>query len=122
MDTNRILRVWGSADGYSLEFVYKGDNKWLANVPADLSDGQYVCIFYALKDNQKIGVWTGVLYISDGYSCIHIIEEKYEIEFADSIELCISEDKYNVEYTDKFEITYIPSLEFELEKDCDLHG
>ena len=53
---------------------------------------------------------------------IHIIEEKYEIEFADIIELCISEDKYNVEYTDKFEITCIPSLEFKLKKDCDLHG
>lgn len=87
MDRNlKIVRVWGTADGYSLEFNHKKGDEWTSDVPIDMSDGKYICLFYALAENNRIGVWSGILYISNGFACLHLDVEKFVIELLPPIE------------------------------------
>lgn len=75
-----ITRVWGEADGFSLEFSRNGSGGWEATVLPDLEDGQYAVQLYALNDIGAIGIYTGMLYLCDGLSCLHIFDER--IRFA----------------------------------------
>ena len=52
---NRIVRVYGTCDNWQVEFQNEGGSGiWTCAVPADLTDGQYACRFYAIDDD---GEW-----------------------------------------------------------------
>ncbi len=73
-----IMRVWGKADEFDLEFRPVGKH-WEVSVPPDLSDGQYAVIIYAIATNSELGMWTGILYMSGGVGCLKINNERFSI-------------------------------------------
>ena len=79
---SRIVRVWGFADTYALEFTpvvinQYGDIRWEANVPPDLSDGQYATELYAMNKAGKQAMWTGILYMQSGQCRIVLRRERF---------------------------------------------
>ena len=70
-----IVRCWGEADSFSLEFTQGADGKWRANVVPDFEDGQYAVQLFAMNDIGAIGIYTGMLYMYDGTTCLHINDE-----------------------------------------------
>ena len=78
MSTADIVRVWGTADGAELELkIHNG--RWVCSLPPDFIDGQYAILLYAMRGNGSVGTWTGILYVSDGMSCVHLMLEKWHI-------------------------------------------
>lgn len=73
---NDIVRVWGTADNISLELEFK-EGRWVQSLPPDLTDGQYAVSLYAQNRGGDIGMWTGMLYVSQGLSCIHLKKERF---------------------------------------------
>ncbi|MCR5781711.1 MAG: Ig-like domain repeat protein [Clostridia bacterium] len=73
---NRIVRVYGTCDNWQVEFQNEGgDGLWTCAVPADMTDGQYACRFYAIDDDGDIGFWCGILYLSSGNVCFQLDED-----------------------------------------------
>lgn len=87
-----ITRVYGKADNFELEFTWDG-SVWNAAVPADLSDGKYVCEFYAVDNYGFTSYYTGILYMFDGKAVIELSKDDIYIGFyADDISLSSHED------------------------------
>lgn len=62
-----IVRVWGKADTFDLEFTQEADGKWaFAGLPPDLTDGQYAVEIHALNTEDAIATWVGILYMRRG--------------------------------------------------------
>lgn len=79
MSNDSIVRVWGYADTFEIEF-YKGkDNRWYANVPPDIVDGQYAVGIYALNNVGEQTYWAGILYMHSGRACLHLNKQKYSL-------------------------------------------
>ena len=72
-----IVRVWGTADQFDLEFYRTEGNQWAAPVVIDFDDGQYAVQIFAQNEWGGIGVYAGVLYLCDGASCLHIIRARF---------------------------------------------
>ena len=91
MGVNRpkIIRVWGHADLFDLEFTNEGGSLWSCNVPPDLADGVYAVEITAMNEFKQTAYWTGFLYMCNG-AChfefnipTHIVwsSASYKIEF-----------------------------------------
>ncbi len=78
MSTSDIIRVWGMADNIELE-LKKTDGRWICNLPPDLVDGQYAVQLFAMRGNGSVGMWTGMLYVTNGIKCLHLNQEKYTL-------------------------------------------
>lgn len=78
---NRVVRVYGTCDDWQVEFRRIDEHKWQCQVPADMTDGQYACQFYAVDEEGDIGFWCGMLYMSSGKVCIAIDEDPFEFFF-----------------------------------------
>lgn len=76
MSTAEITRVWGTADSIELE-LKKSNGRWVCNLPPDLVDGQYAVQLFAMRGDGSTGMWTGMLYVSNGIRCLHLNKEKY---------------------------------------------
>lgn len=89
----RIIRVWGRADEFELEFVPSPEGNWRANIPADLSDGQYAVEIHAYNNFDESTYWTGILYMCRGISCMHL--DISDITFwlkSTRLKCCLSEE------------------------------
>lgn len=71
--------MWGTADKISLEFNYLYDGYWSVIIPPDLDDGWYAAVLYAQNKNGRIGTWNGLLFVSNGYSCLRLNQELFTI-------------------------------------------
>lgn len=80
MNTDRIIRVWGTADNIDLIFTYdeKKDN-WYTSMPIDFEDGWYSAVLFAENEGGRIGTWNGILYVSNGFSCLHLKQEPFSL-------------------------------------------
>lgn len=88
-----IKRVYGKADNYELEFKEDG-GFWRAAVPADLTDGKYVCEFWAIDDYGFTAYYTGILYMFDGQAAIELTQDDIYLGFyRDDLSLSLCEDK-----------------------------
>lgn len=76
-----VKRVWGKADGLSLEFTYKGEEQWETAVPPDTKDGVYAVELWAINGAGELGHWTGELFMCSGVCCINIFSQPYQIWF-----------------------------------------
>lgn len=76
-----IKRVWGKADGLSLEFKYVGGEQWDATVPPDTKDGIYAVELWAINGIGELGHWTGELYMCSSVCCVRIFSKPYQIWF-----------------------------------------
>lgn len=75
-----IIRLWGTADKFEIEFD-KNDatGQWDVTIPADLEDGHYVVELFAMNEYGETGYWTGVLFMLQGRPHIHIQPPRYVI-------------------------------------------
>ena len=102
-----ITRVYGKADNFELEFAWDG-SVWNAAVPADLSDGKYVCEFWALDSYGYTAYYTGILYMFDGNAVLDIVKDTVIFEFYQNDILLIHEVEMNLELiNDTISISYI---------------
>lgn len=69
------VKVWGHADQYDLIFQQDESGDWQASVPADLTDGQYACEFWAENAIGEQAYWSGILYMADSRLVCVCLEE-----------------------------------------------
>lgn len=69
------VKVWGHADQYELIFQQDESGDWQASVPADLTDGQYACEFWAENAIGEQAYWSGILYMADSRLVCVCLEE-----------------------------------------------
>ncbi len=74
---NDIIRVWGKADDLALEYTLGADGLWYAQVPPDLTDGQYAAEVRAMNRCCEIGFWTGILYMHSGRATLYLKPQRY---------------------------------------------
>lgn len=106
---NKIIGIYGEADEFKLEFTQVKNGEWTVSIPIDTEDGRYVTNIYAVDSNDKIVArWIGILYVSNGISHLHILEENFSFWL-------LPERKTLIELKpQRFEII--------LKKECDYHG
>ena len=76
---NGVIRVWGTADRFDIEFSKDINNRWYATVPPDLTDGQYAVSIYALNSYDETAYWAGILYMHSGKATLKIEYSKYKL-------------------------------------------
>ena len=107
-----ILRVWGQADGIELKFVKIKDGEWDSSptpIPIDYEDGQYVVTLYAEDSDKRVSTWNGILYITNGFSHLHIKEENFVFW------LLPEKNNYTLQLKPQH-------FELILKEECDYHG
>lgn len=63
----KIIRVWGHADSFDLEFTNEGGSLWsYIGVPPDVEDGAYAVEITAMNEQKQMAYWTGFLYMCNG--------------------------------------------------------
>lgn len=74
-----IVRVWGTADSYNMEFSRIGSTEqWsFSGLPIDLEDAQYAVSIWAENDTGDVGYFAGMLYINRGAYVMRMIPQKY---------------------------------------------
>ena len=102
MANNAIVRVWGRADRYDLNFHKGVDGSWNTVVPPDLTDGQYATEIHAIDESNMVAIWTGILYMHNGRACLHLKKDKYTFWFKPQTEIVPKYDhgatKYEIEF------------------------
>lgn len=76
-----VVRVYGIADQFSLEFENVDGNDWDVRVPIDTVDGIYACEIYAVDIAGGTDVWTGLLYVHNGSACLRFVGKGRAVEF-----------------------------------------
>ncbi|MGN1418141.1 MAG: PF13754 domain-containing protein [Acutalibacteraceae bacterium] len=79
MNKPEILRVWGKADNFDIEFTHEGGIRWKCFVPPDTKDGQYAVEIWAINEFGELGYWTGELFMSSGVCCLKFNQSPYQI-------------------------------------------
>lgn len=79
MRKTKILRVWGKADSFDIEFTHIGGTKWKCSVPPDVKDGQYAVEIWAISKFGDIAYWTGELFMCNGICCLRFNERPFTI-------------------------------------------
>lgn len=80
----KILRVWGKADSFDIEFEHKGGTRWICRVPPDTKDGQYATEIRAVNEFGETAYWTGILYMCGGVCHLEILSEPFTFWFSAS--------------------------------------
>ena len=84
---SRAVKVWGHADQYNLILRQVEGGDWQASVPADLTDGQYACEFWAENAAAEQTYWSGVLYMQNSrLVCVYrviLLSERVQAELMD---------------------------------------
>ena len=75
----KILRVWGKADSFDIEFTYEGGTRWKCSVPPDTKDGQYAAEIWAVNEFGELAYWTGELFMVNGVCCLRFDDSSYRI-------------------------------------------
>ena len=76
---NDIIKVWGRADAYALEYSLCPDGLWEVSVPPDLTDGQYAAEIWARNRCGETGYWSGFLFMHRGRAKLYLIPRKYSL-------------------------------------------
>lgn len=75
----KVIRVFGKADAFDIEFSRKGE-KWTVDIPPDMTDGVYAVQLTAIDSVGESAYWTGELYMVDGVCCLKINELPYRVK------------------------------------------
>lgn len=90
-----VTRVWGKADSFELVFSPLGDSweHWIAKVPADLDDGQYIVELYCVDDGGNTAFWTGILYLNNSANVkVRIVADKFKLWLEADVEARLQSD------------------------------
>lgn len=92
------VKVWGHADQYNLILKQAEGGDWQTSVPADLTDGQYACEFWAENAIGEQAYWSGILYMADSrLVCVCLEEDPYQvILLPERAEAKLENDRYTV--------------------------
>lgn len=74
-----IVRVWGRADSFDIEFKNVG-GRWICRVPPDTDDGQYACEINARNAAGKTAFYTGILYMCSGICHLELKTKETRLE------------------------------------------
>lgn len=85
MDKPQIVRLWGTADNFEVEFSRVRGIEWNCSIPADLEDGVYACEFTALNEIGETATWVGELFMCNGVCHLHIEQKNYSFWFKTNI-------------------------------------
>lgn len=79
MKKPRIVRVWGKADNFDIEFKKseKSGGKWLCAIPPDTKDGQYATEIFGINEYGEKAYWTGILYMCGGVCHLEIMAQPF---------------------------------------------
>lgn len=61
----RVIRLFGKADSFDIEFSRKGE-KWTVDIPPDMTDGVYAVQLTAVDENGDTAYWVGELFMCSG--------------------------------------------------------
>lgn len=92
------VKVWGHADQYNLILKQAEGGDWQTSVPADLTDGQYACEFWAENAIGEQAYWSGILYMADSrLVCVCLEEDPYQvILLPERVKTKLGNDRYTV--------------------------
>lgn len=91
---SKVIRVFGKADAYDIEFALKGE-QWEVSVPPDMVDGVYAVQLTAIDENNVHAYRAGELYMVRGVCCFKIRELPYRAYFrAQEYEVSLHKRKY----------------------------
>ena len=79
MNKPKIVRVWGKADNFGIEFTHEGGTRWNCSVPPDTKDGQYAAEIWAINEFGELAYWTGELFMVNGVCCLRFDDSPYRI-------------------------------------------
>ena len=109
----KVIRVYGKADSYDIEFTPNGD-KWEVDIPPDMTDGVYAVQLTAIDELGECAYWVGELYMVDGVCCFKfselpyktkIVVKAYETEFdVNSYSVSFSSSLYETEFEQNFNV------------------
>ena len=80
MEKPPVVRLYGHADSFDIEFEKRG-GVWVCQVPPDTSDGVYAVELWAINEEGVTSYWTGELFMSQGLCHLVIKEPDYFITF-----------------------------------------
>lgn len=80
MERPKIIRLWGNADDFDIEFKNEG-GIWKVDVPPDFTDGVYAVTLHALNEFYESATWVGELFMCNGACCIKIHFAPYQVWF-----------------------------------------
>lgn len=80
MTKPKILRVWGKADSFDIEFTHEGGTRWKCFVPPDTKDGQYAAEIWAVNEFGELAYWTGELFMVNGVCCLQLNKDCYQVK------------------------------------------
>lgn len=67
-----IVRLYGRADSFDLEFEHVGGTRWKISVPPDTQDGVYAVDLTAINSVGMSTNWVGELFMVSGKPCFHM--------------------------------------------------
>lgn len=82
MERPKIVRLFGRADSFDIEFAHKGGITWGCTVPPDTGDGVYSVELTAVNELGETAFWTGELFMCGGACCMKIMRNDYVFWFA----------------------------------------
>lgn len=74
----KIIRVFGKADSFDIEFTEKG-GRWEADIPPDFTDGVYAVQLTAVNEFGKKSTWVGELFMCNGVCCVKFNDSPYQV-------------------------------------------
>lgn len=94
----KVIRVFGRADSFDIEFKSQGD-AWVVDVPPDMTDGVYAVQLTAIDENNVRAFHVGELYMVNGICCFRLRELPYRAYFkVHDYEFELHHKKYNVSF------------------------
>lgn len=81
LDRPEVIRLWGHADSFDIEFTHDKGYHWHCDIPADTKDGIYAVELWALNVYNEISYWIGELYMTNGVCHLKLNKPKYTIYF-----------------------------------------
>lgn len=75
-----VVRLYGHADLFDIEFTNKGGTRWECEVPPDVSDGVYAVELWAIDSEGNSAYWTGELFMTNGVCHLSIHKPRYQIK------------------------------------------
>lgn len=96
MSKPKIVRLFGKADNFDVEFTRDKKGWWYCDVPPDTKDGQYAVTLCAVNEYAETSYWTGELFMCNGVCHVKIRESRNTI--------WLKPDRYAFDITEKLKI------------------
>lgn len=94
-----IVRVYGHADSFDIEFVHVEGDVWTCQVPPDTADGVYAVEFWAVNEEGVTAYWTGELFMTNGVCHLEVRRPDHFIMFhAPALAIGVSSLRYSIAF------------------------